>query len=233
MKKYFILSILIVTGLFSQTNLKRYQADQLFDKGLPFPALEIYKGLMDENPNDPELNYNVGNALYRLQRYDQAMAFYQRALENTKDEKLKSNILYNLANCQYQQKKYKESVDGYKSVLRGNPEDMDARKNLELALKEIKKQEPPPPKNNDDKKNKDPKNDKKENKDKKKDQDSSQDKDQDKEKSDPKNSRPKEGDMSKKLAERILDAFKNQEKNYQQKKMKEKVTGEEKTEKDW
>jgi len=166
MKNYLLLYIILVfAGVVSaQTGLARRQADQLYDRGDNFHAMEAYKNLLNDNPNDPELNYNAGNALYRLEQYDEAVKFYQRALENTSDADLKNKIAYNMANIQYKQKKLKESIEGYKNVLRKNPDDADARKNLEYALKQMQMQQPPPQKNQDknqskqDKKEQDQKN---------------------------------------------------------------------------
>lgn len=229
--------VLVATEpLTAQVGLSRRQADKLFESGDHYHAMQSYKQLLDENPNDPELNYNVGNSLYRMQMYDQAKLFYEKALANTTDPKLKNDIHYNIANCEFKSKKLKESIDGYKQVLRKNPRDEDARKNLELALRQMQKQNPPPQKNDDkkqsakDNKKQDREQDKK---DPKQDPKNEQ-KDQDKE--DPKDTKKQniaQQGMNKKEAERLLDALKNQEKDYQKQKIKEKVTKEQKTDKDW
>ena len=220
----------------AQVGLSRRQADKMFESGDHYHAMQAYKQLLDENPNDPELNYNVGNSLYRMKMYDQAKSYYEKALSGTSDPKLKNNIQYNVANCEYKSKKLKESIEGYKQVLRKNPNDEDARKNLELALNQMKKQNPPPQKNDD--KNQSKKEDKQEDQDKNK-QNNKQDQKQeqkDQNNNDPKDSKqqnmPKQG-MNKKEAEKLLNALKNQEKDYQKKKLRDKVTNEQKTEKDW
>ena len=45
-----------------------------------------------------------------------------------------------------QQKKLEESIDAYKNALRQNPNDKEARENLQKALLELKKKTPPPKK---------------------------------------------------------------------------------------
>jgi tetratricopeptide (TPR) repeat protein len=225
--------ILIADPAFAQVGLSRRMADKLYESGDHNHAMQSYKQLLDENPNDPELNYNVGNSLYRMQKYDEAKLFYEKALTNTSDPQLKNRIQYNMANCEFKSKKLKESVEGYKQVLRKNPEDEDARKNLELALKQMQKENPPPQKNED--KNKSNKDQQKDDQDKdKKDQPQDQNQEQNNEdnKDQKKQNVPKQG-MDKKQAEKILDALKNQEKDYQKKMIKEKVTKDQKTEKDW
>jgi Ca-activated chloride channel family protein len=43
------------------------------------------------------------------------------------------------------QKKLEESIEAYKNALRRNPDDKEARENLQKALLELKKKTPPPP----------------------------------------------------------------------------------------
>ncbi|MBX7152434.1 tetratricopeptide repeat protein [bacterium] len=223
--------------LSAQVGLQRKTADKLYEQGDNYHAMQMYKKMLDQNPNDPELNYNVGNTLYRMQMYDQAAQYYERALTNTNDQQLKSDIQYNMANCLYKSKKIKESIEGYKQALRKNPNDEDARFNLEYAMKQIQ-QPPPPPQKNDS-----------ENSSEKKDKDSSKEQNQNKQQQDQKDNQNKEQreqeknnqqqqqaqqqGLSKKEAEKILDALKNQERDYQKKQIKERATSEQKTEKDW
>lgn len=229
----FVFLPLFFDGAIAQVGLSRRQADKLFEGGDHYHAMQSYKQLLDENPNDPELNYNAGNSLYRMQMYDQAKLYYEKALSNTSDPKLKNNIQYNIANCEFKSKKLKESVEGYKQVLRKDPDDADARKNLELALKQMQKQNPPPQKNED--KNQSKKDEQQDDQDKDKKEEQKQEQEE-QNNQDPNNqkkqNKPKQG-MDKKEAEKVLDALKNQEKDYQKKKIKEKVTKEQKTEKDW
>lgn len=220
-------------AVFSQVGLSRRMADKLYESGDHYHAMQSYKQLLDQNPNDPELNYNVGNSLYSMQKYDEAKLFYEKALANASDPKLKNSIQYNIANCEFKSKKLKESIEGYKQVLRKNPDDEDARKNLELALKQMQKDNPPPQKNED--KNNSKKDQQKDEKDKdKKDQqqDQKQEQDSENDRDKKKQNMPQQG-MDKKQAEKILDALKNQEKEFQKKMVREKVTKDQKTEKDW
>jgi Ca-activated chloride channel family protein len=234
-----IIFLIGTASLSAQIGLDRYRADRLYESGDHYHAMQLYKQLLDNNANDPEINYNVGNALYRLQMYDQAKQYYQRALEYTENGQLKNDIQYNIANCEFKLKKLEESVERYKQVLRKNPEDDDARKNLEWALKQMQKQNPPPQKNKDQKqseKNKDSQKQKdKNNQNKNKDQNKrpNEPKDNEDDKNDQKNRMARNQGLTKQEAERILDALKNQEKDYQKKKLKDKVTKEEKTDKDW
>jgi tetratricopeptide (TPR) repeat protein len=222
------------SSLHAQTGYRQHLADNTYDKGDLSTAIELYRNLLDKNPNDPVLNYNIGNALYRMQQYEQALPFYQRALANTDDERLRSDIQYNMANCLYKSQKLQESIDGYKRVLRKNPSDEDARFNLEYALKQLQKEPPPPQKGDDEKKSpkQEDKNEQKQDRQEQKNK-NEQNKPDPNQSSEEKRSMAQNQGLTKKEAERLLDALKNLEKDYQKKKVKEKALKESNTDKDW
>ena len=63
------------------------------------------------------------------------------------------------------QKKLEESINAWKNALKLDPNDLDARDNLQKALQELKSKPPPPPQKKDDKKDQDKKQDPQKNKD--------------------------------------------------------------------
>ena len=68
---------------------------------------------------------------------------------------LRSKTYYNKGAILSRQKKLEESIEAYKDALRLNPDDKEARENLQKALLELKKKEPPKQKNDDQKKKQD------------------------------------------------------------------------------
>ena len=54
-------------------------------------------------------------------------------------QSLEAQALYNLGNAMYRQGKLEEAVEYYKKTLELDPEDEDARKNLEFVREEIKR----------------------------------------------------------------------------------------------
>ena len=67
---------------------------------------------------------------------------------------LKAKAYYNKGAVLSQQKKLEESIEAYKNTLRINPDDKEARENLQKALLELKKKNPPKKKEEQDKKKK-------------------------------------------------------------------------------
>ncbi len=82
---------------------------------------------------------NKGNALYRQKKYDDAIKAYRAAADpENKDLMLRSGAFYNAGVVFSSQKKIRESIEEYKKALRLNPDDQNARENLQKALLEQK-----------------------------------------------------------------------------------------------
>ncbi|MEB3347133.1 tetratricopeptide repeat protein [Aquimarina gracilis] len=114
----------------------------LVDEG-NFPKAEgEYRKAIAKNPVDPTAKYNLANAYYNSEKYDEATQRYTEATKvasATKTEKHKA--FHNQGNTYMEQKKYKEAVDAYKNALRNNPKDDETRYNLALAKKMLEQQQ--------------------------------------------------------------------------------------------
>jgi Ca-activated chloride channel family protein len=140
-----------------------------------YPDAEISyrKSLQEADPEQIHKGrFNLGDALYRQDRFDEAAQEYGMAAEGAPAPGVGSQALHNLGNSFFQAKKYKESVEAFKQALRQNPSDEDTRHNLELARRMLKQQEQEQQKNQDQKKDdKQDKQDKQDQQDKKDQQD--------------------------------------------------------------
>ena len=99
-------------------------------------ALESYQDAQVSAPDSGEPYYNSGNALYRTAEYEEALQSYDESLRHAGGE-LRSRGFFNRGNTAFQQEQYPEAVEAYKEVLRMDPDDEDAKHNLELALLQI------------------------------------------------------------------------------------------------
>lgn len=169
----------------------------------------------------PEKNviadYNLGNTLYRKDNTEEAAKAYDNAIQNTNDNALKQQAFYNKGVALQKAKKLPECILAYKNALILNPNDEDARQNLQRALKEQEKQQ------QQDKK------DKKDNKDKKQ-----QPKDQNKDQQQNQEPKPQPSKISKQDAEEKLKSLLENEKELQEKLHKMKgVAAPDSPKKDW
>ena len=99
-------------------------------------ALESYQDAQVRAPESGEPYYNSGNALYRTEEYEEALQSYDESLRHAAGE-LRSHGFFNRGNTAFQQEQYSEAIEAYEEVLRMNPDDADAKHNLELALRRM------------------------------------------------------------------------------------------------
>lgn len=86
-------------------------------------------------------HYNLGNALYKKQMYDEAKAEFDKAQQNTNNKLEKAAALYNMGNAYMQTKNSEKAAEFYKKALKQDPYNENIRKNFEIAmLKEKQKQ---------------------------------------------------------------------------------------------
>lgn len=93
----------------------------------------------------PAAYYNLGTVLYRKQDFGAAITAFRESLarhsRQTENPLHLALIYYNLGNAQFQVGSLREAIAAYKDSLRLNPQDMDAKYNLALALQLLKQQE--------------------------------------------------------------------------------------------
>lgn len=213
---------------------------ELYHKGKINDAEVNFKKGLTNSPKNLEANFNLGDAFYKNQRYDEAIDAFQKSLMLSNDKKFKSKIYHNIGNSYLKQKKFDESIEAYKNALKLNPNDEQTKYNLSYALQQKKdnKNNKNKDKNKNDKDKNDPNKDKNKNDKDKKEPNKDKNNPQNKDKNDPQKNqkqnpaKDKKNKISKEQAKQILQALMNNEKELQKKlrKKKGKVV---KPEKDW
>ncbi len=120
-----------LTG-FSSKGEDLYQDEKYSD------ALKQFTDDQINDPNDYNLKYNLANTYYKMKQYDKAEKLFQSAAIYG-DKQLQQKSFYNLGGTAYQQGKLQEAVEHYKKALELDPEDEDAKHNLEFVREEIKR----------------------------------------------------------------------------------------------
>lgn len=91
-------------------------------------------------PNDNDLQFNHGNALYRLQKNNEAADAWQKAL-NSNDPKLQSSAWHNLGNLQFQAQQYEDAMQSYRKAVLSDEANQAARANYDLAKRMLLQQQ--------------------------------------------------------------------------------------------
>lgn len=103
-------------------------------------AEDQYRDALKNSGDNFTADYNLGNALYKTNKTDEAVKSYDNAIANTTDSSVKQKAFYNKGVAYQKEKKLPDCISAYKSALLLNPNDEDARQNLQRALKEEEKQ---------------------------------------------------------------------------------------------
>lgn len=220
----FCVFMIITATLNAQTDKKFIRKGNREYEKNKFSDSEIsYRKAIDKNKQSPEAVFNVGDALYKQNKFEEAG---KQFVENTNqnDDKLKKSAgLYNLGNSLLKANKLQESIEAYKNSLKLRPGNREAKYNLSYAQDLLKLQQEQQKKQqqdkdkqdkNKDKNKKDQKKDQKDSNDKNKDQQKDQNNDKDQKQQ---QQQPQKQEISKEDAQRLLNSMANDEKNVQEK----------------
>jgi Ca-activated chloride channel homolog len=120
------------------------QGNAFYQNGKYAEAAEQYGSASQMLPDAAEIHFNQGNAAYKQQDYGKAREHYTQALQTT-DRTLEGKVKYNLGNVEYQQAlqnlqqpqaampHLRSAMTYYRDSLDVDPQQQDARYNLELS----------------------------------------------------------------------------------------------------
>jgi Ca-activated chloride channel homolog len=137
--------LVLILGAHANPGLDRYNQGD-FDG-----ALSAFREELKHDPNSPGTNFNLGDAAFRLQKYDEAFEAYSKAMISS-DPALQEKAYYNAGNTLFvegdhaqdleqQLSTYYDARYQYHQALDRNPSDEQAKKNLSLLEERIKEAE--------------------------------------------------------------------------------------------
>ncbi|BCS96731.1 hypothetical protein DSLASN_23630 [Desulfoluna limicola] len=89
-----------------------------------------------EDPDNPEIDFNIGTAYYRLGKFEEAAESFERAATSEKKE-LRGKGLYNLGNSRFKKGDLEKAIETWKTLLKETPEDRKIAENLDFAKKKL------------------------------------------------------------------------------------------------
>ncbi len=112
---------------------------EAYEQGQYDRALEGFLDQEVDRPDDPRVKMNIGSAHYQMRDWESASRSFDRALAQAESPQARARALYNLGNTAYREGKLPEAIDFYMASLDLNPEDEDAKFNLEFVREELKR----------------------------------------------------------------------------------------------
>ncbi len=125
-------------GLLEKNHPTVARGMRAYEEGRFEDALAAFEAAKRELPASAVLDHNIGNAHYKLGRYEEAEKAWLRATSSAADDpSLRQKGFFNLGNAYAAQEKNKEAIGMYRKALALNPSDAEARHNLEVLLRKI------------------------------------------------------------------------------------------------
>lgn len=114
-----------------------------YNQGAYDKALKLFIDAQLDHPDRPDILYNIGNAYYHTGDYEAAAKNYKEALK-TENKLLQQKAHYNLGNADFRKKQYEDALKNYEDALKLNPDDIQAKQNLEYVkqvMEQVKEQQ--------------------------------------------------------------------------------------------
>jgi len=112
-----------------------------YESGEYADALVSFEAALVQAPDHPKIGLAVGETLFQLERYEEAVREFERVLQLTDDPQVRAETLFNLGTARLAAGDPGPAVTDLRDSLIENPDQKDALFNLEVALQRLKQQE--------------------------------------------------------------------------------------------
>lgn len=207
-----------------------------------------YRISAEERPGSAIPQFNLGDALYRQERFEEALEAYESGYDKLNTDAERADVLHNMGNAHFKMENYEDAAKAYQEALKLQPDDDETRYNLAQSIRRMRM--PPPQQqqqqqegdqeeNEDENGQSSPQQDQQE-----QDQQHNENEEEQEEQGDPSEENPsgekpindqgEQEKLNREEAERLLEALQKQEEELREKLQKaERPKKKVKTEKDW
>ena len=143
-RKFWFFSLVLVFALTSWFDISPVSAaespDALYRQGRYEEAGQVYTRQDMDHPKDIRFRYNRGCAAFQNGQYTEASAAFSSVFKRTENTEVRFKAVFNLGNTAFKQGDYVSAIAYYKQALVEQPSSENARYNLELSLRLLKKE---------------------------------------------------------------------------------------------
>jgi len=115
------------------------EGNQLFLNGDHKEALDRYLEAQVDLPESPEVQFNIGAALYKQEKYEEAASAFRKLVEEG-ESGFTACAYYNLGNCKFKLNQLNEALEMYRRAIELDPVDSDPKFNYELTRELLEQQ---------------------------------------------------------------------------------------------
>jgi len=120
-----------------QSYVKVIEGNYAFSRGEYKEANLVYVESLKAAQYSDRLLYNLGNVYHSLGESEAAVEEWQSSVEASRDPELLFRIAFNRGVIQYERGNYQNAYNHFREALRLNPEDLEAKANLEYCLRKL------------------------------------------------------------------------------------------------
>ncbi|MBR2265077.1 MAG: tetratricopeptide repeat protein [Paludibacteraceae bacterium] len=194
-----------------------------------FAEAEVdYRRGLEKNNQSYEAHYNLGDALFRQNKYPEAAEEFIKAaqvIDPKKDKQKAAKTYHNLGNSLFAQQQYDKAITAYQQSLRANPKDNDTRYNMVKAMQMLQQQQQQQQQNQQNQ-------DQQQQQQEQQQQQQEQEQNQDQQQQEQQQQQQDEQQMDQETAEQILQALEQDEQDTQEK-LQRQQGSKRRVEKDW
>lgn len=115
----------------------------LYARGKYDEALAAYQRAEVLEPDATAIHFNLGNALYRMGQYQEAASELELVMTEP-NLRRRANAMYNIGNTVFKAGQLDGALQAYRAALVMNPDDRQAKENIEFCLKKKEEMEQQP-----------------------------------------------------------------------------------------
>ncbi len=134
--KFLAYITLLFTFLISNEGRK---ANTAYNEGNYALADSLYRLAIEQEPENGKLHFNLGNALAKQGKTEEAIESFMNAIEFAENDDERALADYNIGTILAEKEEWKPAAHHFRKSLRNQPVDTDAKHNYELAA--LKSQE--------------------------------------------------------------------------------------------
>lgn len=138
----FFLLLIVNPSVLAQGGRKYVrQGNKKYENELYLESEILYRKSLDKDQSSYEANFNLGDALYKQEKYEDASRRFSDLTDEKENKTDIGKIYHNLGNSLLKENRIEESIEAYKNALRNNPNDQDTKHNLAYAMNMLRQQQ--------------------------------------------------------------------------------------------